>query len=65
MCLNQVMRMQSQAARQGLALLMASAIVVLKYETSTLRRSHNLISIDFKFGMDDYVREVTSPVKVC
>jgi len=42
---------------------MASAVVVLKHETSTLRQSHNVISIDFKFGVGDYVREVTSPDK--
>jgi len=36
----------SQAARQGLAVLMASAVVVLKHETSTLRQIHNFISID-------------------
>jgi len=40
-------------------------IVVLKHETSTLRQSHNFISIDFKFGVDDYVRRVTSPAKLC
>jgi len=40
---------------------MASAVVLLKHETSTLRQSHNLISIDFTFGVGDYVREVTSP----
>jgi len=38
---------------------------MLKHETSTLRQSHNFISIDFKFGMREYVREVTSPAKVC
>jgi len=54
----------SQAARQGLAMLMASAIVVLKHETSTLRQRHNFISIDFKFGVGDYVREVTNFDKV-
>jgi len=43
----------SQAARQGLAVLMASAVVVLKHETSTLRQWHNYISIDFKFGVGD------------
>jgi len=43
---------------------MASAVVVLKHETSTLRQSHNFISIDFKFGVGDYVREVTNPAKV-
>jgi len=54
----------SQGARQGLALLMASAVVVLKHETSTLRQRHTFISIDFKFGVGDYVREVTNPDKV-
>jgi len=48
----------------GLALLMASAVVVLKHETSTLRQRHNFTSIDFTFGVSDYVREVTSPDKV-
>jgi len=43
--------------------LMASAVVVLKHETSTLRQSHNFISINLKFGVGDYVREVTSPAK--
>jgi len=55
---------KSQAARQGLAVLMASAVVVLKHETSTLRQRHNFISLDFKFGVGDYVREVTNPDKV-
>jgi len=54
---------KSQAARQGLALLMASAVVVLKHETSTLRQSHKFISIDLTFGVGDYVGEVTSPDK--
>jgi len=36
---------------------------VQKHETSTLRQSHNFISIDFKFGVGDYVREVTSLTK--
>jgi len=54
----------SQAARQGLALLMASAVEVLKHETLTLRQRHNFISIDFKFGVSDYVREITNPDKV-
>jgi len=35
----------SQAARQGLAVLMASAVVVLTHETSTLRLRHNFISM--------------------
>jgi len=55
---------RSQAARQGLAVLMASAVVVLKHETSTLRQRHNFISIVFKFGVGDYVWEVTNPDKV-
>jgi len=42
---------QSQAARQGLAVLMASAVVVLKHET--LCQSHNFISIELKFGVGD------------
>jgi len=54
----------SQAARQGLAVLMASALVVLEHETSTRRQRHNVISIDFKFGVGDNVREVTNPDKV-
>jgi len=36
---------------------------VLKHETSTLRQSHNFISIDLKRGVSDYVREITSPAK--
>jgi len=47
----------------GLFVLMASAVVVLKHETSTLRQRHNCISIDLKFGVGYYVRDVTSPVK--
>jgi len=42
---------------------MESAVVVLKHETSPLRQSHNFISIHLKFGVGDYVREVTSPDK--
>jgi len=42
---------------------MASASVVLKHKTSTLRQRHNFISIDLKFGMSDYVKKVTSPAK--
>jgi len=38
--------------------LMASAVVVLTHETSTLRQRHNFTSIDFKFGEGDCVREV-------
>jgi len=54
----------SQAARQGLAVLIASAVVVLKDETSTLRQRHNFISIDLTFDVSNYVREVTSHDKV-
>jgi len=61
---NIVLIILSQSARQGLAVLMASAIVVLTYETSTLRQRHNFILIDFKFGVGDYVQEVTNPDKV-
>jgi len=43
---------------------MASAAVVLKHETSTLRQRHNFISIDLKFDVGDYVKEVTNPDKV-
>jgi len=56
--------LQPQVARQGLAVLMAFAVVVLKLETSTLRQRHNFVSIDFKFGVGDNVREVTNPDKV-
>jgi len=57
-----------QAARQGLTVLMASAMntvvgLVLKHETSTPPQSYNCISIDFKFGVGNYVREITSTVK--
>jgi len=59
--LRTVQLLSSQAARQGLAVLMASAVVVLKHEPSTV---HNFISIDLTFGVSDYVREATSPDKV-
>jgi len=49
----------SQAARQGLAVLMASAVAVLKHETSTLRQIYNFTSINLTFGVGDNVREVT------
>jgi len=42
---------------------MASAAVVLKHETSILRQRHNFKSIDFKFGVSDYVIEITSPAE--
>jgi len=59
-----VLRARFHNHRQGLTVLMASAVVVLKHETSTLRQRHNFISINLKFGVGDYVREVTSPDKV-
>jgi len=49
---------------QSQAVLMGYAVVFLKHETSTLRQSRNyFISIYFKFGMGDYVKEVTSSAK--
>jgi len=47
-----------------IAVLMASAIVVLKHETSTLRQSHNSISIDLTLGMGDYVRVCHQPCQI-
>jgi len=41
----------SLSAREGLAVLIASTVVVLKFETSILRQSHNFISIVIKFGV--------------
>jgi len=41
---------------------MASAVVVLKHETFTLHQSHKFISIDLIFGVDNKIREITSPV---
>jgi len=46
------------------AALMAPAVVVLKHETSTLYQSHNFISPDLKFGVDDNVTEITIPSKI-
>jgi len=54
----------SQSDRQGLAVLMAYAVVALKHEKSTIRQCHNFIWIDLKFGVSDYVREVSSPAKL-
>jgi len=54
---------RSQAAWQGLAVSMASAVVVLKHNNLTLRKSHNFISIDLKFGLGDNVREVINSAK--
>jgi len=33
------------------------------HETSTLRQSQTFISIDFTFGVGDYIREVTNPAQ--
>jgi len=55
----------SQAALQGLTMLMAYAVVALKHETSTVRQRHNFISIDLKFGVGDNVRKITNSDKVC
>jgi len=54
-----------QHGRQGLAVLVASALILIKHETSTHRQScHNFLSNDFKFGVGDYVREVITTAKV-
>jgi len=37
--------MTSQAARYGLTVLLVSATVVLKHETSTRRQNHNLYQL--------------------
>jgi len=58
--IGQIVSILSQAARQGLTVLMASAVVVLKHEISSLRQSHNFISIDLIFGVGNKIREVTS-----
>jgi len=42
---------------------MASAVVVLKHENSSLRQSHNVIPLNLIFDVGDNVREVTSPAK--
>jgi len=45
----------SQAARQGLAVLMATAVVVLKHETSTIYQSHlHIYESTAKFGEDRF-----------
>jgi len=50
--------------RQGLAVLMASAVLVLKHEISTLRQSHNFTSIDFKFGVGNKCTAFQQPYQV-
>jgi len=59
-----IRRTPSQTARQGLAVLMVSAVVVLRHETSTLRQSHNVRLIDLTFDVGYYVRVVTSAAKI-
>jgi len=45
--------------------LMASAVVVLKHETSTLCQSYNFISIDLTFGVGDYTsRRLYQPCQI-
>jgi len=53
----------SQAARQGLAVLMAAAVVVQKHENSITHQSHIYESINLKFGYADYVRRFSNPAK--
>jgi len=53
----------SQAAWQGLAVLMASTVVVLKHETSTTYQSHIYESIDLKFGQVDNFTRFSNPAK--
>jgi len=43
--------------------LLVSAVVVLKHETSVFRQSHNFIAIDLTFSVDNDIREITSPAK--
>jgi len=42
---------------------MASAVIVLKHETSTLRPSHNFISTDLKLGVGNNVTHFSNPAK--
>jgi len=42
---------------------MATAVVVLKHETSTTYQSHTNQSIDLKFGLGDYVTRFSNPAK--
>jgi len=48
---------------QGSALLMATAVVVLRHETSTTYQSHIYEIIDIKFGQGDYVTRFSNPAK--
>ena len=49
--------------RQGLAVLMATVNVVLKWKTSTTYQSHIYESFDLKFGKVDNVTRFTNPAK--
>ena len=51
----------SQAARQGVAVLMVTVQVVLKGVYSTSRQTNSFYLNDFKFGMNDYVPGFTNP----
>jgi len=46
-----------------LLMLMATAVVVLKHETSTTYQSHIYQAIDLKFGKSDYVTRFSNPAK--
>jgi len=52
-----------QATRQGLAVLMATAVVVLKHETSITYQSHIYESIDSKFGQGNKVTRFSNSAK--
>ena len=54
----------SQAARQGLAVLMAMVQVVLKWQNSTAYQSHNYESFVFKFGKGDNFTRINNPAKL-
>jgi len=43
---------------------MASAVVGLKQETLTPCQSHNYKSIDFKFGVGDYIPKFIKPCQI-
>ena len=53
----------SQAARQGVAVLMVTVQVVLKGVYSTPRQTNSFHLNDFKFGVNDYVPGFTNPTK--
>ena len=54
---------QSQAARQGLAVLMVIVQVGLKWYNSTAYQSHNYESFVFKFCKGDNVTRINNPAK--